>query len=65
VFGFGGVLVRAVRRRAVDGVEVVFGFGVARFFGASTSTGGRLLELSCACAAPIENIGNAAQSSPA
>jgi hypothetical protein len=34
--GFGGLLVRAVRRLVVDGVEFALCFGVARFFGAST-----------------------------
>jgi hypothetical protein len=34
--GFGGLLVREVRRLAVDGVEFALCFGVARFFGAST-----------------------------
>jgi hypothetical protein len=54
-----------VRRRFWDGVTVAACFGVARFFGASTWTGGRLLELSCARATPIEHTGNTAQSSPA
>jgi hypothetical protein len=35
VFGFGGVLVRAVRR-CVDGVDAEVRFGVARVCGAST-----------------------------
>jgi hypothetical protein len=34
--GFGGLLARVVRRRAVDGAAVAVGFGAARFFGAST-----------------------------
>src|ERR1700759_3640567 len=64
VFGFGGRLVRAVRRRFWDGVVVAACFGVVRVFGASTWTGGRLLELSCAFAVPNESTGNAAASNP-